>query len=297
MGIINGRLYNYSAVVDVRNIAPLGWHVPSYAEWTTLQNYLIANGGNYDGTTTGNKIGKSLASSTGWNTSSTTGAIGNTDYSTKRNFSGFSATPSGGRSGVDGTFVGLGLSTSFRTTDYSNPFSAVRMWLHTDNAYLSVDNYYINAGYSVRCIRDNGNTDITAIDYDGNKYTSVTIGTQTWLVQNLATTKFRTGEPILNVTDNNTWVNLNSDIASPPTISAYCDYNNDSSLSIEIKKVSSVGIKIDYGIIPIMNRQSFKLNSFGVDIDYGIVPPKNYFHTSINTSQIIDMDKRTCQNW
>ena len=76
MGIINGRLYNYSAVVDVRNIAPMGWHVPSYAEWGILQNYLIANGGNYDGTTTGNKIAKSMASLTDWELCGISGTIG-----------------------------------------------------------------------------------------------------------------------------------------------------------------------------------------------------------------------------
>jgi hypothetical protein len=35
-----GRLYNYSAVIDSRNIAPIGWHVPTDAEWTTLSTFL-----------------------------------------------------------------------------------------------------------------------------------------------------------------------------------------------------------------------------------------------------------------
>jgi uncharacterized protein (TIGR02145 family) len=35
-----GRLYNYYAVIDPRNICPVGWHMPSDAEWTTLENFL-----------------------------------------------------------------------------------------------------------------------------------------------------------------------------------------------------------------------------------------------------------------
>lgn len=35
-----GRLYNWYAIDDSRNIAPVGWHVPSDAEWTVLTNYL-----------------------------------------------------------------------------------------------------------------------------------------------------------------------------------------------------------------------------------------------------------------
>ena len=68
-----GKLYNWYAVAGIhdndpntpnKEFAPLGWHVPTDAEWTTLEEHLIANGYNYDGTTTGNKIAKSMASNT-----------------------------------------------------------------------------------------------------------------------------------------------------------------------------------------------------------------------------------------
>ena len=60
----NGKLYNWYAVAGIhdndettpnKEFAPDWWHVPSDADWTTLENYLIANGYNYDSTTTGNK--------------------------------------------------------------------------------------------------------------------------------------------------------------------------------------------------------------------------------------------------
>ena len=62
-----GALYNWYAV-DTKKLAPAGWHVPTDAEWDTLENYLIANGYNWDGTTDSNKIAKSLAAKTDWYT-------------------------------------------------------------------------------------------------------------------------------------------------------------------------------------------------------------------------------------
>ncbi|MBI4645984.1 MAG: fibrobacter succinogenes major paralogous domain-containing protein [Bacteroidia bacterium] len=38
--LIYGRLYNWYAVADSRNICPAGWHTPTDAEWTTLTDYL-----------------------------------------------------------------------------------------------------------------------------------------------------------------------------------------------------------------------------------------------------------------
>jgi len=40
-----GRLYTYYAITDSRGVCPVGWHVPSDGEWTTLTNYLGVNAG------------------------------------------------------------------------------------------------------------------------------------------------------------------------------------------------------------------------------------------------------------
>lgn len=58
----------------------------------------------------------------------------------------------------------------------------------------------------------------TVTDIDGNVYKTVTIGTQTWMAENLKVTKYRNGDPIPNITVNSTWAALTS--------GAYCWYNN-----------------------------------------------------------------------
>ena len=56
-------------------------------------------------------------------------------------------------------------------------------------------------------------------DYDGNLYHLVTIGTQTFIKENLKTTHFLNGDPIPNITNDDQWITL--------TTPAYCYYNND----------------------------------------------------------------------
>jgi uncharacterized protein (TIGR02145 family) len=68
----------------------------------------------------------------------------------------------------------------------------------------------------------------TVMDIDGNCYKTIQIGNQTWMAENLRTSKYNDGSPIPNVTDNTDWKNL-GDIDNPQgTIGAFCWYNNDS---------------------------------------------------------------------
>ena len=118
-----GLLYNWNAAVDTfntaygetsvntssskavsvtfsgyrRGICPVGWHLPSDAEWNTMEATVSGSDWqtSYETSTgfRGNHAGK-LAGGDNWSSSSTSGAPG--DYvNNDRNVSGFSAVPAG----------------------------------------------------------------------------------------------------------------------------------------------------------------------------------------------------------
>lgn len=129
-----GKLYNWYAVMGIhdnepwtpnKKFAPEGWHVSSNDDWTELQDYLIANGYNYDGTTTGNKIAKSMASTSGWQNSANLGEVGNNKST--NNSSGFNAFAKGNRSSSTGLYSG-------------GPFtngSSIYFWTSTEYSFRS----------------------------------------------------------------------------------------------------------------------------------------------------------------
>jgi len=67
----------------------------------------------------------------------------------------------------------------------------------------------------------------TVEDIDGNVYNYITIGTQTWMVENLRTTRLRDGTPIPYVKDSIKWC-LSMENQALQTSLSYCDYRNDS---------------------------------------------------------------------
>lgn len=147
-----GALYDWHAV-NTGKLAPKGWHVPTDAEWDTLQNYLIANGFNWDGTTDSNKIAKAMAAKTNWSTSTSPGTIGN-DL-TKNNRSGFSALLGGYRDFIGG-FHSQGDHGCWwsATEDDSSDTDAYSRGLLYDYDYLDRDYDSKWSGFSVRLVKD-----------------------------------------------------------------------------------------------------------------------------------------------
>ncbi len=141
-----GRLYNWYAVNDSRNIAPEGWHVPSDAEWKTLEMHLgmsksEADDEGWRGTDVGYKLKES--GTTHWSSP-------NTDAT---NESGFSALPGGYRY-HEGPYDRMGLYTHFWSSTES---SSSRAWSRSLGYIMTAvprGNYSKQDGFSVRCVRD-----------------------------------------------------------------------------------------------------------------------------------------------
>jgi uncharacterized protein (TIGR02145 family) len=134
-GDIYGRLYNWYAVNDGRNIAPAGWHVPTDAEWQTLVDYLG-----------GDAVAGGKMKETGtkhWQ-SPNTGAT---------NESGFSGLPGGYRS-YDGTYSHVGYLAVFWSSTENYSYDAWTRLLHYDYSEVARNLYYKYYGFSVRCVRD-----------------------------------------------------------------------------------------------------------------------------------------------
>lgn len=130
-----GKMYNWYAVNDSRNICPIGWHVPSNDEWDALEDYL---GGVFD---SGGKM-----KATGF------------EYWNEPNFgatneSGFSGLPGGVR-GPSG-FTDVGQSgfwwSSTETTIFAAQCYSLRHWDGNIGDYSFFNKEF---GVSVRCLKD-----------------------------------------------------------------------------------------------------------------------------------------------
>lgn len=146
---IYGGLYN-GYTVKTNKLCPSGWHVPTYTEFMTLKNYLIANGYNYDGTTSSNKIAKSMAATTRWTSSTYTGTPGNTPAT--NNSSGFSALP-GGLRAYSGVFYYAGNEGYWWTSTLPSTYGNI-VSLHYASYGLGEPSGPVTTGMSIRCLKD-----------------------------------------------------------------------------------------------------------------------------------------------
>ena len=135
-----GKLYNWYAVSDERNLCPPGWHVPTSQEWDSMVNYI---GG---GASSGGKLKStgSLEYENGFWHNPNTGAT---------NEIGFWGHPGGYRL-FSGTFQNIGYSADWWTSTSSTTNYAIIKYLLHDS--ISVGTYSlasVREGFSVRCIK------------------------------------------------------------------------------------------------------------------------------------------------
>lgn len=128
-----GALYNWYAVIS-RDLCPIGWHVPTDAEWSQLTDYL----GGYE------VAGSKLKNTTGWK-----------DNRNGNNESGFSALPGGYRSS-NGSFYNIGhLGYWWSSKWVFDTNSAWSRYLgYGTSGGIGRGGRSMGSGFSVRCIRD-----------------------------------------------------------------------------------------------------------------------------------------------
>lgn len=132
-----GALYNWYAVIT-NKLCPIGWHVPTDTEWTTLTDYL-------DGiSTAGGKLKET--GTTHWITPNT-GAT---------NVTGFTAIPGGERTWNTGGFAEIGLN-SYYWSSTEDEFVSINGWgqgLSNTSSSIVKGGYRKTAGASVRCLKN-----------------------------------------------------------------------------------------------------------------------------------------------
>jgi uncharacterized protein (TIGR02145 family) len=127
-----GKLYNWYAVADPRGLAPIGYHLPTDGDWSTLITYLG-----------GEEIaGAKMKSKEGW----AENGIGT-------NSSGFSGLPGGYRYDL-GVFINIGYDADWWSVTGGNTYYAWSRFLVYNNGSVYRNYFYKQRGLSVRCIMD-----------------------------------------------------------------------------------------------------------------------------------------------
>jgi uncharacterized protein (TIGR02145 family) len=129
-GLKYGKLYNWYAVTDPRELAPAGWKLSSDADWAELAYYLKGE----------SVAGIKMKNISGWS-----------DGNNGTNESGFKGLPGGYRV-ENGTFLKQGIIGAWWSSTESNSRSAFDHYL-AQSSSLNRSNSPKQRGESVRCIK------------------------------------------------------------------------------------------------------------------------------------------------
>jgi uncharacterized protein (TIGR02145 family) len=225
-----GRLYNWWAA-SAANIAPVGYSVPTDAQWTTLTDYITAEiaATRLPNVDVGNVLKSQRQSGASGSPiiPTTTNPYWNADATNYgRDSVKLSLLPCGFR--YDTTGSSINSNTSFWTLTEYDATNSYRRYISYNSSSVTRNYTFKIVGFPIRFFRaattlEQTFTDGTFVeqvfDVDNNVYDMVKIGTQVWSVQNLATTRYNDGSAIALVTDNAAWAAL--------TTAAYCNYANN----------------------------------------------------------------------
>jgi uncharacterized protein (TIGR02145 family) len=157
-----GALYN-GYVIKAGDVCPDGWHISTDAEWTSLRDFLSANG--YAFGTNNDAIAKSIASTTGWDIYSyvqvprgpdeVIGAVGK-NQETTNNYSGFNGYAGGLRS-FNGSFSNIGKTGIWYSAVEISTEPDAGLWdwvINYNDMQLGQGSDDKACGFSVRCVQN-----------------------------------------------------------------------------------------------------------------------------------------------
>jgi len=121
----------------------------------------------------------------------------------------------------------------------------------------------------------------TVLDIDGNVYHTITIGSQTWLAENLNTTKYRDGTSIPNIINDTTWAALST--------GAWCNYNNDVAIGNKFGKL--------YNWYAVNDPHKIAPTGWHVATDVEWTTLTNYVTANPGTSVSVAKALATTTNW
>jgi uncharacterized protein (TIGR02145 family) len=141
-----GKLYNWYAAVDARNLCPVGWHVPTDAEWNILVKQIdpVADTTCFSCTQSSTAGGKMKSTGIQYWLSLNTAAD---------NSSGFSGLPGGARY-YNGPYINIGGNGYWWSSSQLTTADAWFRTLYYVGGLLGRDRSYLHYGLSVRCLRD-----------------------------------------------------------------------------------------------------------------------------------------------
>lgn len=134
-GPLYGKIYNWFAVNDPRGLAPVGYHIPTDAEWTTFTNCLG---------------GQSLAGGKMKETGYSHWLTPNTEAS---NISGFTGLPGGFRN-TGNSFQEFGYYGNWWSSLGTSTYAIPRKLNYNTGSISIIDAYDLPDGFSVRCVKD-----------------------------------------------------------------------------------------------------------------------------------------------